>query len=61
MKISCCQNRSKIIAKAFKIRTDSDYKDFYLLTRDETNEQLENAGKFLKRIKEYIEEVYGKE
>jgi uncharacterized protein (UPF0332 family) len=50
---------SKIISKAFKIRTDSDYKDFYLVTKEETKEQLENAEKFLKRIKKYIEEFYG--
>jgi uncharacterized protein (UPF0332 family) len=50
---------SKILSKAFKIRNDSDYKDFYLVTKEETKEQLENAEKFLKRIKEYIEEVYG--
>lgn len=49
---------SRIISKAFKIRTDSDYKDFYLVTKDETNEQLENAEKFLRRVKAYIEEVY---
>jgi len=49
---------SKIISKAFKIRTDSDYKDFYLVTKEETKEQIENAEKFLKRIKMYIEEVY---
>ena len=49
---------SKIISKAFKIRTDSDYKDFYLVTKEETKEQIENAGKFLERIKKYIEEVY---
>jgi uncharacterized protein (UPF0332 family) len=49
---------SKIISKAFKIRTDSDYKDFYLVTKEETKEQLENAEKFLERIKMYIEEVY---
>ncbi len=50
---------SKIISKAFKIRTDSDYKDFYLVSNEETKEQLENAEKFLKRIKKYIKEVYG--
>lgn len=49
---------SRIISKAFKIRTDSDYKDFYLVSREETNEQLKNAEKFLKRIRTYIEEVY---
>ncbi|MCP5107786.1 MAG: HEPN domain-containing protein [bacterium] len=45
---------SKIISKAFKIRTDSDYKDFYLVTKDETKEQLENAERFLLKVKEYI-------
>ena len=49
---------SRIISKALKIRTDSDYKDFYLVTRDETKEQVENAEKFLNRIKAYIEGVY---
>lgn len=49
---------SKIISKAFKIRTDSDYKDFYLVTKGEAKEQLENAQKFLKRMKKYIKEVY---
>ena len=52
---------SKIISKAFKIRTDSDYKDFYLVTKEETKEQLENAEKFLKRITKYIEDFYGRE
>lgn len=49
---------SRIISKAFKIRTDSDYKDFYLVTKDETNEQVENAEKFLNRVKTYIKEIY---
>ncbi len=49
---------SKIISKAFKVRTDSDYKDFYLVAKDETKEQMENAEKFLERVKRYVEEVY---
>ncbi len=49
---------SKIISKAFKIRTDSDYQDFYMVSCEDTEEQLENAGKFLNRIKRYINEVY---
>ena len=52
---------SKILSKAFKIRTDSDYKDFYLVTKEETKEQVENAEKFVKRIKQYIEEFYGQQ
>lgn len=43
---------SKILTTAFKIRSDSDYKDFYLITRQDAETQLENAKKFLKRIQE---------
>lgn len=49
---------SKIISKAFKIRTDSDYQDFYLVSKEETKEQMENAEKFLNRIKQFIKELY---
>lgn len=45
---------SKILTAAFKIRSDSDYKDFYVVTQEDAELQLENAKKFLKRIKEYL-------
>lgn len=46
---------SKILTKAFKIRNDSDYEDFYFVTENEVIEQIENAEIFIKRIEEYIE------
>ncbi len=45
---------SKMLTSAFKIRSDSDYKDFYIMTREDAEIQLENAKKFLKRIQEYL-------
>ncbi|HEX9975248.1 MAG TPA: HEPN domain-containing protein [bacterium] len=48
---------SKMLTSAFKIRSDSDYKDFYIVTREDANIQLENAKKFLKRIQDYLEHL----
>ena len=48
---------SKMLTSAFKIRSDSDYKDFYIVTREDANIQLENANKFLKRIQEYLAQI----
>ena len=49
---------SKMLTTAFKIRNDSDYKDFYIITRQDSYLQLNNAKKFIPRIKEYIESKY---
>lgn len=49
---------SKMLTTAFKIRNDSDYKDFYIITRQDSYLQLNNAKKFILRIKEYIESKY---
>ena len=46
---------SKMLTTTFKIRNDSDYKDFYIVTRQDSYLQLENAKKFIPKIKEYIE------
>lgn len=52
---------SKMLSNAFDIRNDSDYDDFYIAPREDALIQLENAKKFLKRIREYIEIVINKE
>ena len=44
----------KIIVGAFDIRTKSDYQDFYIISRDETEEQFINAEKFIDMIERYI-------
>lgn len=45
---------SKIIKKASFLREKSDYEDFYIASKQEAQEQLENAKKFLIKIKEYL-------
>ena len=48
---------SKIIKEASYLREKSDYDDFYIASKDEAKNQLENAETFLKKIGEYIEQI----
>lgn len=45
---------SDIIGEAFDIRSDSDYDDYYVLSKEEVEEQIENAEKFFHAIEEYL-------
>ena len=45
---------SYILQNAFEIRQEADYEDFYVISRSEAVQQVENAEKFLSRIREYI-------
>jgi len=45
---------SDIITKSFRDRNDSDYNDYYLISKDEVVEQLENAKTFLAAVEEYL-------
>ena len=45
---------SNIISDLLTIRTDSDYDDFYIVSKDEVVEQYSNAGKFLDYVKKYL-------
>ena len=47
-----------ILKSAERIRTDSDYQDFYIATKLQAEEQLENAKKFLNGIKDFINQQY---
>lgn len=47
---------SKIIASASKLREKSDYIDFYIASRQESEEQIEKAKDFLVVIQEYLVE-----
>jgi uncharacterized protein (UPF0332 family) len=49
---------SDIIREAFDYRSDSDYDDFYIISKEEVIEQIENARKFYARISKYLEEKY---
>lgn len=48
------ESMSDIITKAFNIRSDSDYDDFYFVSKNETMEQINNAELFLERVKEFF-------
>ena len=45
---------SDIIKDAFDIRTDSDYQDFYAITKADVQQQIDNARGFLEVVTEYI-------
>jgi len=42
------------ISKAFNIRMQSDYKDFYIATKQDAEKQIQNAEKFLEMVKDYL-------
>lgn len=45
---------SDIIGEAFDIRNDSDYDDYYIISKRDVDEQIENAEKFYYAIKSYL-------
>ena len=47
---------SEIISALFDVRTDSDYDDFFVISKDEVAEQLDNAALFLDRVRAYLAE-----
>lgn len=47
----------QIIAKAEQIRNASDYDDFYIASKEETRQQVENAAYFVRKVKEYLSTV----
>ena len=49
---------SDIISIAFDARSNSDYDDFYVISKDEVEEQIANAIKFCEVVKVYLDEKY---
>lgn len=47
---------STIISVLFNIHQDSDYDDFFVISKAEVIEQVANAERFLKCIKSYLDE-----
>jgi len=45
---------SDIIKEAFNARGKSDYDDFFIISKDEVAEQIENARIFLAAVEEYL-------
>lgn len=44
----------QIIARAEQIRNASDYDDFYIASKEETKQQVENAKSIVKKVADYI-------
>jgi len=47
---------SDIIKNAFDIRLDSDYEDFYLVSKADVVAQVEDAERFLEAVEKYVGE-----
>lgn len=45
---------SDIISEAFDIRSDSDYNDYFVISKREVEEQILNAQYFYDRVEEYV-------
>jgi len=46
---------SYIIKDAFLVRQETDYEDFYVISKEDAITQYENAKKFVAAVKEYID------
>jgi len=47
---------SKVIQSAFRVRLESDYEDFYLISKEDVSIQVENAKTFLEAVEKYVGE-----
>ena len=43
-----------IVQEAFEVRQESDYEDFYVISKEDAVKQYENAKKFVAAVNEYI-------
>lgn len=48
------------MTEAFQIRSESDYDDYYIISREEIELQIRNAQFFLDGITEYVKEMGNK-
>ena len=48
------------VARAEQIRNASDYDDFYLASKEETRQQVENAAYLVSKVEKYIGELNAK-
>ena len=50
----------QMITRADQIRNASDYDDFYVASKEETIQQVENARKLTEKVSKYVENLSGK-
>lgn len=53
------KQHSYAIKNAFLVRQESDYEDFYIVSRKDAAEQIENARKFVETVDVYIKRIIG--
>ena len=46
---------SMIISELFDVRTDSDYDDFFVISKEDVATQIANAELFLEQVHKYLE------
>ena len=49
---------SDIITSLFDVRNQSDYNDFYVISKNDTIKQLLNATLFINEVKGFLEEIW---
>ena len=47
---------SSLIDTAFRMRGNADYQDFYIVSKEQTQQQIDNAEKVIAMIQPYLEE-----
>lgn len=52
---------NKMLSNAFQVRNQTDYNDFYIISRDDAKKQLDHATSFVEVMNRYIREVTEKE
>ncbi|MCL2078290.1 MAG: HEPN domain-containing protein [Oscillospiraceae bacterium] len=45
---------SKMIQRAFEVRNDSDYDDFYVISKNQVDQQIISAKTILKAVEDYL-------
>lgn len=48
---------SEIISVLFDVRTDSDYDDFFVISKADTTAQIENAAYFVSSVQAYLKNL----
>lgn len=52
---------SKILTEAFEIRSESDYDDYYIISKEDVEEQIKNAQFFQSGIIQYVDKILATE
>ena len=50
------ESLSEIIKNAFELRTESDYSDFFIISKAEIEKQIEDAVFFVEEIEKYLKD-----